>query len=372
MIGADGGYDALVPGAAYVYERNSGGSDNWGEVKKLVPSDGLAGDAFGFAVSGFKDTIAVSAYLDDDNGDQSGSVYLYGRDKGGDSNWGQLRIIKPSDGAADDRFGRSLALSDATLVVGSFKDDDGGVDAGSAYVFARDQFNNWRELIKLQAPDPSANDRFGRGTAIGNGFRILVGADFVDEVDAGTNVGAAYVYDIPPRVSQLQFGDVDLFSGDETMVRSAEFNLRFSSPVSNPFGDGQVPGDVTDTSNYRLISSGLDGVIESNVNDGCLMGLQGDDVSIEINSVSYVSNVRVASVSVNDGVSLPLGDYSLLVCGSTQSSIRNSDAMPLDGDIDGAAGGDYVLNFTLSPSSATDEMCFPVRSKNNSLAHVCL
>ena len=45
-VGANGNQ-----GSAYVFERNHGGTDNWGQVKKLVASGGGAGDQFGFSVS---------------------------------------------------------------------------------------------------------------------------------------------------------------------------------------------------------------------------------------------------------------------------------------------------------------------------------
>ena len=39
------------------------------------------------------------------------------------------------DGAADDRFGISVAISGATAIIGAYYDDDNGENSGSAYVF---------------------------------------------------------------------------------------------------------------------------------------------------------------------------------------------------------------------------------------------
>jgi hypothetical protein len=64
-------------GAAYLFERDAGGSGNWGQVAKLTASDGAVGDAFGKAVSISGDTIAADADGDADNGDASGSAYLF-------------------------------------------------------------------------------------------------------------------------------------------------------------------------------------------------------------------------------------------------------------------------------------------------------
>ena len=47
----------------------------------------------------------------------------------------QLFKLLPNDGAADDRFGWSVAISGATAIVGAYVDDDNGTDSGSAYLF---------------------------------------------------------------------------------------------------------------------------------------------------------------------------------------------------------------------------------------------
>ena len=44
-----------------------------------------------------------------------------------------------SDGAADDQFGLSVSLSGNRALVGSFLDDDNGTDSGSAYLFTTGQ-----------------------------------------------------------------------------------------------------------------------------------------------------------------------------------------------------------------------------------------
>ena len=68
----------LKAGAAYLFHRNQGGEDQWGQIKKLTASDAEAGDLFGIAVAVEGDTALVGAYLDDvgANADQ-GSVYAF-------------------------------------------------------------------------------------------------------------------------------------------------------------------------------------------------------------------------------------------------------------------------------------------------------
>ncbi|MCZ6736085.1 MAG: FG-GAP repeat protein, partial [Planctomycetota bacterium] len=44
----------------------------------------------------------------------------------------QLFKLLPNDGETDDEFGRSVAISGATAIVGAYADDDNGVNSGSA------------------------------------------------------------------------------------------------------------------------------------------------------------------------------------------------------------------------------------------------
>lgn len=190
VVGAD---NAAGQGAAYVYERDSGGSGNWGEVAKLVSSDLAAGDLFGHFVALDGDTVAVGAQGNDDAGADSGSVYIFYRDQGGAGNWGEVIKINASDGAAGDWFGFCVALSGDTLVVGAARADANGVDSGSAYVFERNQggADNWGEVVKITGSDTSAVDEFGSGVTV-DGDTIAVGA--WKEDTAAFDGGAVYVF----------------------------------------------------------------------------------------------------------------------------------------------------------------------------------
>ncbi|MEE8154937.1 MAG: hypothetical protein V3T53_08235 [Phycisphaerales bacterium] len=48
----------------------------------------------------------------------------------------QLAKLLPDDGALSDEFGYSVAISGATAIVGAWLDDDNGNKSGSAYLFA--------------------------------------------------------------------------------------------------------------------------------------------------------------------------------------------------------------------------------------------
>ena len=100
---------------------------------KLTASDGAANDYFGYSVAVSGDTVVVGASSDDDNGTDSGSAYVYRYDG---SMWQETKLTA-SDGEPNDLFGNSVAISEDTAMVGSPLDDDVGSMSGSAYVFVR-------------------------------------------------------------------------------------------------------------------------------------------------------------------------------------------------------------------------------------------
>jgi hypothetical protein len=104
------------------------------------------------------------------------------------------RQFVASDGAADDYFGWSVAVSSdgSTVVVGAQYDDDKGASSGSAYVY-RWNGSSWVET-KLSAGDGAADDRFGQGVAVSeDGSAIVVGA-YCDDVGSNSNQGSVWVF----------------------------------------------------------------------------------------------------------------------------------------------------------------------------------
>lgn len=190
-------YDDLVvgdEGAAYVFYRDQGGADNWGEVAKLTASDAALDDWLGCSVAIDGSRVVVGAQMADGAGTNSGKAYVFDRDAGGPDNWGEVKILTASDAAADATFGRSVAVSGDTVIVGAHHDAAGGTDSGAAYVFDRDQggAGAWGEVAKLGAADAAAGAFFGVSVAIDTHF-VLVGA-FGDSVTAFES-GAAYLFE---------------------------------------------------------------------------------------------------------------------------------------------------------------------------------
>ena len=113
-------------------------------MKILTASDGASSDQFGYSVAISGDAVVIGARLDDDPV-SAGSAYIFSRDEGGNNNWGQVKKVIASDSTSGDLFGHSVSMTNETVIIGAYRDDDGGNSSGSAYIFERDEGgnNNW-------------------------------------------------------------------------------------------------------------------------------------------------------------------------------------------------------------------------------------
>ena len=180
-------------GAAYIYNRNSGGANAWGEVKRLTASDAVDHDQFGFSVAIDGNYAIVGARHKAGAASQSGAAYIYGRDSGGADNWGEVAKLTASDAQLSDCFGSSVSISGDYVVVGAVFKDGSGPDQGAAYIYARDYggADNWGEVMKITASDAEDDDRLGNSVSISGDYAV-VGAEFED--GGGTDRGAIYIF----------------------------------------------------------------------------------------------------------------------------------------------------------------------------------
>ena len=171
-------------GSAYVFHWDG---VTWVEKQKLTASDASASELFGHSVGICDNRTVVGAYWDDDNGTDSGSAYIFSWNG---TNWVEQQKITASDGAAGDNFGYSVAIDGNRVVVGAEEDDDNGDNSGSAYIFYWNG-SSWVEQQKIVAGDGSAYDAFGVSVDI-SGDRAIVGASGDD--DSGDSSGSAYIF----------------------------------------------------------------------------------------------------------------------------------------------------------------------------------
>lgn len=156
------------------------------ELAKIVPDGILPLDRFGSSIAVAGPIALIGAPLDDEQGVDSGSVYMVDLDSGD-----TLAKWIPADGAAGDQFGVSIAVADGYAFVGAERDDDRGTDSGSVYVY---EIASGMQVAKLAADDGAQDDRFG-GAVASAGGRLLVGARH--DSDSGEWSGSVYVFEVP-------------------------------------------------------------------------------------------------------------------------------------------------------------------------------
>lgn len=186
-------------GAAYVFTRNG---STWSEQAILRAALRRENDDFGEAVAISADTVVVGATGEESPttgvnstpgaySNHAGAAYVFVRNG---TIWSQQAYLKAHNTGADDYFGRAVAISGDTVVVGADLEDSAttGVNStpdensyhsGAAYVFARSG-TTWSQEAYLKAGDTAERQNFGNSVAVA-GQTVVVGA---------TGTDAAYVF----------------------------------------------------------------------------------------------------------------------------------------------------------------------------------
>ncbi|HSM57030.1 MAG TPA: Calx-beta domain-containing protein [Candidatus Sulfomarinibacteraceae bacterium] len=247
----DNGY-----GAAYLYERDAGDPAAWHEIARLTPGNSTFNSWYGWDVALDADTALIGAPRDSAEANLAGSAYVYQRNWGGDNHWGQVTRLTAGNVRAEEWFGISVALEQGVAVVGAYREDGEGdpfTDSGAAYVFERDLGGSdaWGQTVKLTASDAAPGALFGRSVALDDG-NILVGAE-------GANVerGAAYWFE-PAPISNISLTKSSAVAAPLLPGEPVTYTLTFGNQGpgagSNVVITDTVPGALT---NVAYLSSGV-------------------------------------------------------------------------------------------------------------------
>jgi hypothetical protein len=117
---AEGVNATFSNGAAYVFQRDAAAPDSWTFIAKLAPADTSAFAYFGSALALADDTIVVGAdgaVIGDKSG--QGAAYLFKRDEGGVGSWGEVEKLLASDGLSNGQFGSAVALDGQATLIGA-------------------------------------------------------------------------------------------------------------------------------------------------------------------------------------------------------------------------------------------------------------
>jgi hypothetical protein len=230
-------------GAAYVF---TGNGATWTQQQKLIADDRADGDGFGFsvAISGdtvadtVVDTVVVGASFAGTGGNLfQGSAYVFTQSG---TTWTQRKKLTAADGEAEALFGYSVGISGRKVVVGAIGATvDGNAGRGAAYVFVRSG-PDWKQRKKLIASDGAANDFFGRAVAVSED--TMVSGAYADDINANQDQGSAYLFPIvtvnPP--------DPDLPEGTGGAEYNQTFTASGgTAPHTFALIAGSIPADLT-------------------------------------------------------------------------------------------------------------------------------
>ncbi|MFN0206981.1 MAG: FG-GAP repeat protein [Planctomycetota bacterium] len=232
--------------------------------------------------------------------------------------WTQQAYLKASNTQLDDEFGKSVAISGDTIVIGAPEEDSNatGINgnqsnnssdgAGAAYVFVR-QGTTWTQQAYLKASNTGVGDAFGDRVAI-SGDTIVVAAFEEDSGSTGVNgnegndsagnSGAAYVFvrsgstwTQQAYLKASNTGAGDLF-GDSVAISNDTIVLGAPQEASSSVGvdgDGSDNGAASSGAAYVFLRTGTTWTQQaylkaSNTGDGDQFGnsvtVEGDTIAV--------------------------------------------------------------------------------------------
>lgn len=213
---------------------------------KIFANDGAAGDYFASSTAISNGTVIVGAWSDDDSGYSSGTAYLF------DANAGtQSAKLTEADPSAGKQFGGSVAISGNTAVVGAKYDQENGIGSGAAYVF---DTTTKTQLHKLTANDAAATEEFGTSVAV-SGNTAIVGA-YRDDI-GGNHSGSAYLFDTTTgsQLAKLTIDDSAAYDHLGLSVAISDNRAIVGAPGRDINGTDTGAAYLFDTTTGALIST---------------------------------------------------------------------------------------------------------------------
>ncbi|MGA9827002.1 MAG: FG-GAP repeat protein [Rhodanobacteraceae bacterium] len=228
----------VFQGVVFMFLRNSIGT--WDPIGRLSDSDSLVGGneagETGTALAIRGDRLVMGAPLDDQFGNNTGAVYVFGRSQIV-SSWTESSKSYPTDPVPGDMYGAAVDVDRLfglyTVVIGAPSPQNTGT-AGRVFIF--DGTSNADPIIFTAGAD---TDGFGSAVAI-DGDHIVVGAPGDDQ--AAENSGAVYFFlrDMPGH----WLADGQLIASDAGGQKAYGTSVAFRSTVivGGPEDEAFTPG----------------------------------------------------------------------------------------------------------------------------------
>jgi hypothetical protein len=188
-----------VKGAAYVFELNS--ALNTYDEKTILTANNSGWLGCSVSINAAGDTIAAGARKTAPS--DTGSVFVFNKGANWAAGASAVTVIS-STSKTGDNFGTSVSLNAAgdKLAIGAIGADKVGSDSGLVYIFSRSA-NNWTESFNIKPTDSAAVDWFGYSLAFNAaGDKLIVGSP-QSNIAGKSNTGAAYIFSIGATGQQL-------------------------------------------------------------------------------------------------------------------------------------------------------------------------
>lgn len=350
------------PGQVRIFE-NQGGT--WVQIGQNIlgeASSDLTGSSVALSADGT--IVAIGEPFNDNNGMSAGQVRIF-EIQGG--TWNQLgqRIVGE---AAEDFSGSTVALSSdgTTVAVGAYNNDGNGNNSGHVRIY-KNELGSWTQ-IGQDIDGEAMNDKSSDGIALSaDGSIIAVGANSND--GNGSNSGHVRVYENQNNTWTQIGSDIDGeaaedFSGTSISLSSDGTILAIGATRNNGFGEdsGHVRVFKNQGNTWTQVGQDINGITEVD-QFGWRVSLSGLGTTVAISSIFSTLSAGRVSIYQNQGGSWVQvgqdifgeaeGDFS----GSSVALSSNADVLAIgapQNDENGLSSG-HVRIFDLTALLSTNE-----------------
>jgi hypothetical protein len=346
LIGAYNDDDeGLNSGSVYVFTRPSADGTFTYHSKIYASSPGSA-DLFGSSVSLYGDTALIGAPNHASSGlTTSGTVYVF-KHSSTSGLFTQHSQLYANDADESDVFGCSVSLYGDTALIGACGDDgydDGNVlvqDSGSVYVFTLSiTSGTFTQHSQLYAGDAATNDNFGCSVSL-YGNTALIGATNTD--NNFQDSGSVYVFTRPSADGTFT-QQSQLYANDATA--SDNFGVSVSlhgntALVGAWFDDGSDESKSGSGSVYAFMRSTTDGTFTEQFKLYASDAAENDFFGA---SVSLYGDTVLIGARDDDGLDTTNGF-------TTTTGPSNSGSVYVFRDLSGLPSGTYYINVNGVPT----------------------
>ena len=312
----------------------------------------LSGDTLAVGTP-YEDGDATSTAASPNNGAaNAGAVYIFTRSG---SSWSQQAYLKASNAGAGDEFGRAVALSGDTLVVGAAFEDgdvtstaaspnDNAASAGAIYVFTRSG-SSWSQQAYLKASNAEANDQFGSAVDV-DADTLVVTATFEDG-DATSTVGS-------PNNNAADAGAAYVFTRSGSSWSQQAYLKAGNAESTDEFGQSVALYEDTIAASTRLEDGDAASTAGSPNNNAANAGA-AYVFTRSGSSWSQQAYLKASNAEANDqfGYAIGLDGNSLVVGAFAEDGDASSTAGSPNNN---AANAGAVYAFTRSGSNWTQQL----------------